>query len=117
MRKWIVAAAAVALSLAGLGYSSWTGGTSVEAIGCQRGDVQEYVDEEAKTRLAAALAARRPGVDPAALIPSGFDGLQRAVEAFVACGVSKFVVVPAGEPEDWDAELDGLATQLLPLQT
>lgn len=76
-----------------------------------------YVHGTLPERFAAALAARRPGVDPAALIPSGFDGLRAAVEAFVECGVSKFVVVPAAEPESWDHELDGLAAELMPLQT
>lgn len=76
-----------------------------------------YVHGALPDRFAAALAARRPGVDPAALIPSGFDGLRAAVGAFVECGVSKFVVVPASEPESWDHELDGLAAELMPLQT
>ncbi len=52
MRTWmILLLVVVVLSLAGLGYSSWSRGTPVEAAACQRGDVQEYVDEEGKTRL------------------------------------------------------------------
>ncbi len=67
--------------------------------------------------LAAALAARRPGLDPADVLPVGVDALRRQVEAFIAVRASKFVVVPAEEPADWDAELDELASVLLPLET
>jgi HlyD family secretion protein len=53
MRTWtILLLAVVALSLAGLGYSSWSSGTLVEAARAQLGSVREYVDEEGKTRLA-----------------------------------------------------------------
>jgi probable F420-dependent oxidoreductase len=67
--------------------------------------------------LAAALAARRPGLDPADVMPVGVEALRRQLEAFIAVGASKFVVVPAEEPADWDAELDELASGLLPLET
>ncbi len=50
-------------------------------------------------------------------MPSGIAGLRRQVERFVAVGASKFVVVPLGEPEDWDAELAELAAELKPLET
>jgi HlyD family secretion protein len=53
MRKWLlIVVALVAVSLAGLGYASWTSGVPVEATACQRGGIHEYVDEEGKTRLA-----------------------------------------------------------------
>ena len=76
-----------------------------------------YVHGPLPGRLADALAVRRPGIEPTALVPSGFDGLGAAVERFIEQGVSKFVVVPAIEPPDWDTELDGLAQRVLPLQT
>jgi len=44
-------------------------------------------------------------------------GLRATVEAFLAVGFSKFVVRPNEPPESWPAELDRLATALLPLQT
>ena len=44
--------ATVAIVLTGLGVWSWSSGTPVEAITCRRGVIQEYVDEEGKTRLA-----------------------------------------------------------------
>jgi probable F420-dependent oxidoreductase len=64
-----------------------------------------------------ALAARRPELDAADVVPVGIDALRRQIEAFVAVGASKFVAVPVEEPSDWDAELDELASVLLPLET
>jgi probable F420-dependent oxidoreductase len=68
-------------------------------------------------RLAAAVAARRPDVDPSALVPDSLDALRSLCERFVASGFSKLVVVPAVEPDDWSAELTTLAEAVLPLQT
>jgi probable F420-dependent oxidoreductase len=76
-----------------------------------------YVHGHLPDRLVAALSARRPGVDPSSLIPSGLDGLRAAIERFVDHGVSKFVVVPVVEPADWDDELGALADGLMSLQT
>ena len=67
-------------------------------------------------RLRAALAARRPGVDPAEIVPVGFDGLRRRLEEFVSRGISKLVPVPAVPPRRWDAELGALAEAVLDLQ-
>jgi probable F420-dependent oxidoreductase len=68
-------------------------------------------------RFLAALAARRPGVDPMTLVAQGLDRLRALLEEFVDHGFSKFVLVPLGEPEDWTAELGELARHVLPLQT
>ena len=76
-----------------------------------------YVHGALPDRLIAALAGRRPGVDPTALIPAGLDALAVAIERFVEHGVSKFVVVPVTEPDDWDDELGALADRLMRLQT
>ena len=47
----------------------------------------------------ATLAARRPDLaDPAELVPQGWEALVATVEAFVAAGTSKFVVLPLVEP-------------------
>ncbi len=67
--------------------------------------------------LARTVAARRPGVDAGEVVAVGLDGLERRIDELVAVGASKFVVVPVEEPEDWDAELDGLAGRLKPLET
>lgn len=61
MSKWMaLAVAAVAVSLAGLGYASWTSGVPVEAAAARRGPVREYVDEEGKTRLAETYLVTMP---------------------------------------------------------
>jgi probable F420-dependent oxidoreductase len=56
--------------------------------------------------ILAALAARRPGVDPRTLIVFEPDGaLCSQIEAFIAAGASKFVIVPVLAPRDWSEEL------------
>lgn len=67
-------------------------------------------------RLAALLAARSPGADPTDVVPSGHAALRTHLERFVEVGFSKFVVVPVGDPPDWDDELGRLAETVLPLQ-
>ncbi len=66
--------------------------------------------------LAAIVNRRRPGLDPAAVIPTGHAALRRQLEAFVERGFSKLVVVPAGDPASWSEELESLAETVLPLQ-
>lgn len=68
--------------------------------------------------VVAGLAARRPDLeDPGAVIASGHDGLRKMIEAFTDVSFSKFVVIPIGEPDDWDGELDAVADATLDLQT
>ena len=81
------------------------------------GALVPYVRDGLPALLAERLKARRPDVEPDAHIPSGISGLRKTVERFIECGVSKFVVVPVVEPPDWDAELEELAKELLPLET
>ncbi|MGH7896382.1 MAG: LLM class flavin-dependent oxidoreductase [Candidatus Binatia bacterium] len=68
--------------------------------------------------ILAALAARRPGVDPKRLIVFEPDGdLRSFVEAFLSAGASKFVLVPVLAPRDWSAELERLfETVVRPLE-
>jgi probable F420-dependent oxidoreductase len=65
--------------------------------------------------LAAAVAARRPGADASEVIPAGLPALRATVERFVAVGVSKFVLVPVVEPEDWNDHLAAVAGATLDL--
>lgn len=67
--------------------------------------------------LGRTLAARRPDLDVADVVPVGIPALRDQIEAFIAVGASKFVVVAAEEPADWEAELDELAALVLPLET
>ena len=65
--------------------------------------------------LVAAVAARRPDLDPAAVVPAGLEQLRSSMEAFVAVGFSKFVPVPVVEPTDWGTHLTELADATLSL--
>lgn len=54
----------------------------------------------------AAVAARRPQVDPhEVIVTDGPKGLRLRLEQFIEQGASKFVVVPALPPRDWSEEL------------
>lgn len=64
-------------------------------------------------RLVALLAARQPDLDPAEVVPAGHAAIAAHLRRFVDVGFSKFVLVPAVEPDDWDAELDALAAATL----
>jgi probable F420-dependent oxidoreductase len=66
-------------------------------------------------RLVAIVEARSPGVDAADVVPSGFDALRTALEKFIAVEVSKFVLIPIGEPDDWPSHLRQVADATLDL--
>ena len=75
-----------------------------------------YTRRELPERLARAIAVRRPGVDPAELVPANLPAVRARLERFIAGGFSKFVLVPAEEPASWSDELAEVAAELLPLQ-
>jgi len=75
-----------------------------------------YADGGVPPALAATIARRRPGTDPASLIPDGLPATAALLEAYIAAGFSKFVVRPAAPPADWPATLAAMAGALLPLQ-
>lgn len=81
------------------------------------GALVAYCEGPVPDAYAALLARRRPGVDPSEVIGVGLDGLRGLLERHVAAGASKFVVLPMGEPPDWDEHLDALAAAVLPLET
>src|SRR5207253_1120105 len=66
-------------------------------------------------RLVEVIRFRRPEADPADVVPSGFDALRAHLERFVAVDVSKFVLVPIGEPADWSSHLGTVADAVLDL--
>jgi probable F420-dependent oxidoreductase len=76
-----------------------------------------YTNNGLNDRLARVVEARRPGLDPSELIPSGYDALRAQCERFVERGFSKLVVLPAFAVTDWTAELERLAETVLPLTT
>jgi len=67
--------------------------------------------------LATAIRQRRPGSDPAALVPVGWSAARRAIEQYVLAGISKFVIRPAAPPASLDGFLNDFARELMPLQT
>jgi probable F420-dependent oxidoreductase len=75
-----------------------------------------YADGGVPPALAATIARRRPGTDPAAVIPDGLPATAALLEDYIAAGFSKFVVRPAATPADWPATLAAMAATLLPLQ-
>jgi alkanesulfonate monooxygenase SsuD/methylene tetrahydromethanopterin reductase-like flavin-dependent oxidoreductase (luciferase family) len=75
-----------------------------------------YATDALPERFSAALAARRPGLDPTTLVPVGLDAVRTTLERFIEHRFSKFVLVPVQEPESWRDELDALADAVLPLQ-
>lgn len=67
--------------------------------------------------VVARLARRRPGADLASIVPVGWDSVAGLIKQFVDVGVTKFVVAPFFEPDDWDQHLTAAAEALLPLET
>ena len=66
--------------------------------------------------LAAIARARRPDVDPAELVGTGWAGTRRLIERYVEAGLSKFVVRPADAAMPFEAFVEGFVAELLPLQ-
>jgi HlyD family secretion protein len=90
MRTWILVAAAVAVVLvAALGYTSLSSGTPVEAVAARRGPIQEYIDEEGKTRLAETYLVTMP-----------YDGRIEPIELVEGTAVTKGQVVARVAPLD-----------------
>ena len=67
--------------------------------------------------LAAAIRQRRPGSDPATLVPTSWPAARQAIEQYISAGLSKFVVRPAAPPASLDGFLSDFARELMPLQT
>jgi probable F420-dependent oxidoreductase len=67
--------------------------------------------------FAQAIKTRNPDVEIDDLVARGWGELRELCERYVAVGFSKLVLVPLGEPADWNDELASGAQALLPLQT
>jgi len=82
------------------------------------GALVAYAPTEVPPEVAALVAKRLPGVDPAEVVPIGHAALRTTLEGFVAVGFSKLVPVPFGSVvTDWDTELASLADATLDLTT
>ena len=75
-----------------------------------------YTDGGIPPLLQSSIEARRPGIDPATLIPVGLPATVALLERYSAAGFSKFVVRPVARPADWPETLAAMAGELLPLQ-
>jgi len=63
----------------------------------------------------AVIQDRNPGIDPNSMVPDK-DGLAKAIQGFIDVGFSKFVLIPAAEPDDWATELAEIASIVKPLE-
>ena len=80
MRSGIAIGEAVIVALAAWVYTAWFSGVAVEAATCHRGPIGEYVDEEAKTRLAETYLITMPydaRIEPIELV-EGSSGVRKA---------------------------------------
>jgi probable F420-dependent oxidoreductase len=67
--------------------------------------------------MVAAVRERRPDADPAALVAASWPDARRMIEAYVAQGLTKFVVRPAARTGSTSRFLSQFAAEMLPLQT
>jgi probable F420-dependent oxidoreductase len=67
--------------------------------------------------MIAAVRERRPDADPASLVAASWPDARRMIEAYVAKGLSKFVIRPAGPVPSNDRFLGQFVTEMMPLQT
>ncbi len=75
-----------------------------------------YAHSEVPDAVKALIATRRPDLDPGDVVPIGLPAVRDRIEQMIEVGASKFVVLPIEEPKDWEAELDEIAADLLPMQ-
>jgi alkanesulfonate monooxygenase SsuD/methylene tetrahydromethanopterin reductase-like flavin-dependent oxidoreductase (luciferase family) len=76
-----------------------------------------YAEGEIPPGLLTTIATRRPGTDPATLVPTGLTAAAALLERYIEAGFSKFVVRPVTPPAAWPDTLANMAPALLPLQT
>jgi len=55
-------------------------------------------DGDLPPQLVAAARQRRPDLDPGAVIAADWDQLHRQLDGYLAAGLTKFVIRPAGQP-------------------
>ena len=68
-------------------------------------------------QMMATVRERRPDADPADLVAASWPDAQRMIEAYVAQGLSKFVVRPAAPAASADRFLSQFVAEMMPLQT
>lgn len=76
-----------------------------------------YARTAPEPALLRGLLARRPDIDPLALMPVGAEALRELILRHIDAGLSKFVVRPAGTVTSWPDEVDWLTGAVLDLQS
>lgn len=66
--------------------------------------------------LVGRLQNRRPDVDLSAILPVGLTQTKELLERFVDAGFSKFVLLPTEANADMTAELEAVASEILPME-
>ncbi|HEY7144294.1 MAG TPA: TIGR03854 family LLM class F420-dependent oxidoreductase [Streptosporangiaceae bacterium] len=133
---WLGGSAPAGLRRAGRLADGWLGSflTPAEA-GAARGAIQAAAEQAGReiepdhygislavgpdgipAELAEAVTRRRPGIDPAALAAGSWAAARTLIGEYVAAGLTKFVIRPAGTPDSLARFIDGFAAGLLPLQ-
>jgi probable F420-dependent oxidoreductase len=77
-------------------------------------------DGEIPAEVASAVGRRRPGTDPATLVPPSWPAMRDMIGEYVEVGLSKFVVRPAAlAPGEGPLKkfIDEFVTEMTPLQT
>jgi probable F420-dependent oxidoreductase len=69
-------------------------------------------EHELPAELISAVRRRRPDVDPEELVASGWPSLHRRIDEYVAAGLTKFVIRPAGS-QGVEEFIDRFAAELL----
>lgn len=102
-------------------------GRAREAIGAAAADAGREVepdhyginlavgDGELPEQVLAAVRKRRPDLHPAELIAADWPTLHRRLDEYIAAGLTKFVIRPAGAA-NIDEFLDAFTAELLPRQ-
>jgi probable F420-dependent oxidoreductase len=76
-----------------------------------------YTRTTPEPALLRGLQARRPDIDPLALLAVGPQALRELILRHIDVGLSKFVVRPAAGVTSWQDEVDWLAAAILNLQS
>ena len=78
-------------------------------LGYHRGPLPEAVAE--------GYRQRRPDIDLDRVVPTSPEALRDVVQSWLDVGYSKFLLRPVTAPDDWTAELEQLADDILEMQT
>jgi probable F420-dependent oxidoreductase len=81
------------------------------------GTVVLYARGSRPRRALDLLATHRPDAPQQKLLPCGARELESVLRGYVQEGISKFVAIPAGPPDDWNVELSWLRARARTVET